>query len=56
MDQKTKNNFAPGSMVTFRTWLHARKLSSYLERTKLRSTCDKVAFSHKCRGERWRFV
>ena len=33
MDQKTKNFYAPGSMATF---LSARKLSSYLERTKLR--------------------
>ena len=48
MDQETKNIFAPGPMVTFRS---AHKLSSYLVRTKL-YPIKRIVGSHKWKGKR----
>ena len=48
MDQETKNVFTPGPMATF---CSARKLSSYLVRSKL-YIIERIVGSHKCKGKR----
>ena len=49
MDQEAQRVFTPGLMITF---LSARKLSSYLVRTKL-YPLERTAGSCKCYGKRY---